>query len=73
MKTPEPFILRVPKIDACDSGVVRVSPECYLRLLELKRRTGLPIGRIAEQCIDFALQREIRIEEEPYADTRSTR
>lgn len=64
MKTPEPFILRIPKIDACDSGVIRVSPECYLHLLELKRRTGLPIGRIAEQCIDFALTREVRIEEE---------
>ena len=59
----EPFILLVPRTDPCDSGVIRVSPACYLQLLELKRKTGVPIGKIAEQCIGFALDREIRIQE----------
>lgn len=41
--------------DSDQRGVVRVTPSCYDNLLALKRKSGLPLTRIIEQCVDFAI------------------
>lgn len=41
--------------DSEQKGVVRVTPSCYDNLLALKRKSGLPLTRIIEQCVDFAI------------------
>lgn len=62
------FILTIPKLDQCDSGIIRLRPAVYQSLLAVKRQTGLPIGTIAEKCIRFALARLIITEEDENAD-----
>lgn len=52
------FVLFAPGCDdSVDRGVVRLPPNCYDKVLELKRRTGISMGRILEQCVEFALER----------------
>lgn len=54
---PDKFVLFAPgREDSTDKGVVRLTPSCYERVLELKRRTGISMGRIIEQCVDFSLE-----------------
>ena len=36
--------------------VVRLKPSYYQLLEQLKRETGLPLGGIVEQCIDYAIE-----------------
>ena len=36
--------------------VIRLKASYYQTLLSLKRQTGLPLGSVAEQCIDYALE-----------------
>lgn len=51
------FVLFAPgREDSADKGVVRLPPNCYDQVLDLKRRTGISMGRILEQCVDFALE-----------------
>ena len=63
------FVLAVPKPEIPLTGVVRIRPKCHARLIALKNRTGMSVGMIVEQCVDFALDRlELREEEaEVYA------
>lgn len=36
--------------------VIRLKPSYYRTLSILKAQTGLPLGNIVEQCIDYALE-----------------
>ena len=66
---PDTFMLIYPRPECGGSGVLRVRPKCYARLVDLKRQTRLPIGVIVEQCVDFALDRLQLVEEgEPDAE-----
>lgn len=57
------FIVEVPKHETFNTGIIRIRPPWYDRLFRLKSQTGIPIGRLVEQCIDFALERlEVREE-----------
>lgn len=62
-----PFKLKLPNEDktAFKQPVVRLSQSYYLLLTNMKRKTGLPLGNIVEQCIDYAMENR----EEDYADT----
>lgn len=54
---PDKFVLFAPgREDSTDKGVVRLPPNCYERVQNLKHRTGISMGRILEQCVDFALE-----------------
>lgn len=50
-----PFRLQHPKIDPRKASVIRLKPSYYQILVALKAKTGIPLGTIAEQCIDYAL------------------
>ena len=41
--------------DSNNSGIVRLVPSCYQKIAVLKRKTGMPLCKILEQCVDFAL------------------
>ena len=59
------FVLIVPKSSAAsDRCVIRMSAACYNRLTAAKQKTGLAIGKIAEDCVNFALDRLEIIEED---------
>ena len=53
----EKFKLRLPYPDdaANKQPIVRLSSAYYQALSVLKAKTGLPLGNIVEQCIDYAL------------------
>lgn len=52
------FVLISPgRTDSNVKGQLRVPPDCYARIAELSRKTGMSMCRIAGQCIDFALER----------------
>lgn len=53
----EKFKLQVPPPDKLPTkqGVIRVKPAYYQMLAVLHIKTGLPLGNIVEQCIDYAL------------------
>lgn len=53
----EKFKLRVPEPEklAAKQPVIRVKPAYYQTLAAWRSRTGLPLGNIVEQCIDYAL------------------
>lgn len=36
--------------------IVRLKPSYYQLLEQLKKQTGLPLGAIVEQCIDYAIE-----------------
>lgn len=52
------FILKLPYPDDYSSKqpIIRLKPPYYQTLSVLKARTGLPLGNIVEQCIDYALE-----------------
>lgn len=51
------FVLFAPGCkDSNNNGVVRLPPSCFERVMQLKRQTGVSMGRIIEQCVDFALE-----------------
>lgn len=52
------FILKLPYPDDYSSKqpIIRLTPTYYQTLSVLKARTGLPLGNIVEQCIDYALE-----------------
>ena len=52
------FILKLPYPDDYSSKqpIIRLKPTYYQTLSVLKARTGLPLGNIVEQCIDYALE-----------------
>lgn len=54
----ERFVLKLPYPDdsANKQPVIRLKPTYYQTLSVLKARTGLPLGNIVEQCIDYALE-----------------
>lgn len=62
------FKLKLPYPDdsANKQPVIRLKPTYYQTLSVLKARTGLPLGNIVEQCIDYALE---NMEGEDHADT----
>lgn len=52
------FVLYAPgQKDSDNRGVVRLTPSCFERVQQLKAQTGISMGRIIEQCVDFALER----------------
>lgn len=57
-----------PDTDANKQPVVRLKPSYYQTLSILRAKTGLPLGNIVEQCIDYALG-EMEEEEDKNADT----
>ena len=63
----ERFVLKLPYPDdsANKQPVIRLKPTYYQTLSVLKARTGLPLGNIVEQCIDYALE---NMEEDDHAD-----
>lgn len=48
------FKLQIPQIEG-KTPVIRLKPAYYQMVAALKAQTGIPIGGIVEQCIDFAL------------------
>lgn len=52
------FKLKLPYPDDTSGKqpVIRLKPTYYRTLSVLKARTGLPLGNIVEQCIDYALE-----------------
>ena len=50
------FTLITPGYRDSASGVIRIPPDCYRRIVELRNKTGVSLCRIVEQCIDFALE-----------------
>lgn len=53
----DPFVLKVPQAEpaAYKQPIVRLKPSYYQALTTLKAKTGLTLGAIVEQCIDYAL------------------
>lgn len=64
------FQLRLPYPDesSAKQPVIRLKASYYQTLNLLKARTGLPLGNIVEQCIDFALE-HMDEEASDHADT----
>lgn len=52
------FMLKLPYPDDTQTKqpIVRLKPSYYQTLRILKAKTGLPLGNIVEQCIDYALE-----------------
>ena len=52
------FTLKLPYLDDYSNKqpVIRLKATYYQTLSVLKARTGLPLGNIVEQCIDYALE-----------------
>lgn len=42
--------------DCNNRSMTRLTPSCYEKVYELRCATGLSMGRIVEQCVDFALE-----------------
>lgn len=57
MKPFKPFKLKLPyPVDNSNKQpVIRLKPPYYQTLNVIKAQTGLPLGNIVEQCIDYAL------------------
>lgn len=56
-KLIEPFRLQYDDTPAKPKQpVVRLKPSYYQLLEQLKKETGLPLGGIVEQCIDYAVE-----------------
>ena len=55
-KKIEPFRLQYDETPAKPKQpIVRLKPGYYQLLEQLKKQTGLPLGAIVEQCIDYAM------------------
>lgn len=57
--------LPYPDDSANKQPIVRLKSDYYQTLSVLRAKTGLPLGNIVEQCIDFALA---HMEEDDNAD-----
>lgn len=56
-KKIEPFRLQYDDApDKPKQPIVRLKPSYYQLLARLKKDTGLPLGAIVEQCIDYAME-----------------
>lgn len=56
-KKIEPFRLQYDDVpDKPKQPIVRLKPSYYQLLARLKKDTGLPLGAIVEQCIDYAME-----------------
>lgn len=56
-KPIEPFRLQYTDAPARPKQpIVRLKPSYYQLLERLKRETGLALGAIVEQCIDYAIE-----------------
>lgn len=42
--------------DSPNKGVVRLPPQSYDKIYDLHQKTGMSMGKILEQCVDFALE-----------------
>ena len=53
----KPFQLKLPYPDnsANKQPIIRLKPTYYQTLRVLRAKTGLPLGNIVEQCIDYAM------------------
>lgn len=52
-----PFRFQLPGDNiASKQPVIRLKASYYQMLCALKAKTGLPLGNIVEQCIDYALE-----------------
>ena len=53
----EKFKLQLPYPDETPTKqpIIRLKPSYYQTLMAMKVKTGLPLGNIVEQCIDYAL------------------
>lgn len=53
-----PFKLKLPcpEDNAVKQPIIRLKPTYYRTLGALKAKTGLLLGNIVEQCIDYALE-----------------
>lgn len=61
----EKFRLKLPEVEAPGKQpVVRLKASYYRTLVELRTKTGLTLGAITEQCIDYALE---NMEDDSYA------
>lgn len=45
-----------PSAASTKQPVIRLKRSYYQLLAELKARTGIPMGNIVEQCIDYAME-----------------
>lgn len=53
----EPFRLQYNEAPAKPKQpIVRLKPSYYHLLEQLKKQSGLPLGSIVEQCIDYAME-----------------
>lgn len=53
----EKFILITKGSKDCDQkSVIQLTPTCYEKVYNLKRKTGISMRKILEQCVDFALE-----------------
>ena len=56
-KKIEPFRLQYDEAQTKPKQpIVRLKPSYYHLLEQLKKQTGLPLGAIVEQCIDYAME-----------------
>lgn len=57
MKPFKPFKLKLPypTDNSNKQPVIRLKPPYYQTLNVIKAQTGLPLGNIVEQCVDYAL------------------
>ncbi len=42
--------------DSNQKSVIQLTPRCYEKVYQLKRKTGISMRKILEQCVDFALE-----------------
>lgn len=65
------FVITLPRSPIpFESKVIKISPNNYARLANLKHKTGLSLGALADKCIQFALNRlVIEWEDDTNAET----
>ena len=42
--------------DSKNRSLTRLTPSCYEKVYDLRCATGISMGQIVEQCVDFALE-----------------
>ena len=59
-----PLVITIPRtIAAPEARVVKLSADNYMRIQEIRMRTGLPIINLMDRCVAYALDHmEIRTE-----------
>lgn len=51
--------------DSQRKSVVKLTPDCYEKVYDLKCKTGISMRKILEQCVDFALE---HLDDSPYVE-----